>query len=109
MPSRKGTNQREHMSHLIEDHKKKLRIILHFKQDLIPMCGVNGFFGDASCGWSFHDVLHCMDLNKGHKFLHMEESCPVSPRSPKAWEKLMGIADEHYIDYKYENEWDSDY
>ena len=54
--------------------------------DLIPMCGFNGFFGDANCEWGVEDVLNHVGLNKGHKFLHMEEPPrPVSPRSPKAW------------------------
>jgi len=103
-------NQRDHLEHLQREHKKMLKIVLYFKQDLIPMCGFNGFHGDGDCEFGVDDVLRCMDLNKGHKFLHMEEPPrPVSPRSPKAWEYMMGIADDHYDYYNYENEWDSDY
>ena len=29
--------------------------------------------------------------------------------SVKAWEYMMGIADERYAVYNYENDWDSDY
>ena len=98
------------MAHLKKEDEKKLRIILYFKQNLIPMCGFNGFFGDANCEWGVDDVFHCMELNKGHKVLHMEEPPrPVSPKSPKAQEYIMGIADEQYDSYNYENEWDSDY
>lgn len=98
------------MTHLKEEHERKLRIILYFKQDLIPMCGFNGFFGDANCEWGVDDVLRCMELNKGHKFLHMEEPPrPVSPRSPKAWQYMMGMENDDYEMYYYENEWDRDY
>ena len=106
----KKRNQREHIAHLKKEHEKKLRIILYFKQDLIPMCGFNGFFGDANCEWGVDDVLRCMELNKGNKFLHMEEPPrPVSPRSPKAWQYMMGMENDDYEMYNYENEWDSDY
>ena len=56
----KKRNQREHMAHLKKEDEKKLRIILYFKQNLIPMCGFNGFFGDANCEWGVDDVFHCM-------------------------------------------------
>ena len=105
----KKRNQREHMEHLKEEHERKLRIILYFKQDLIPMCGFNGFFGDANCEWGVEDVLNHVGLNKGHKFLHMEEPPrPVSPRSPKAWQYMMGMENDNEM-YNDENEWDSDY
>jgi len=60
----KKRNQREHMAHLKDEHERKLRIILYFKQDLIPMCGFNGFFGDANCEWGLDDVLNHVGLNK---------------------------------------------
>ena len=105
----KKSNQREHMTLRKEEHERKLRIILYFKQDLIPMCGFNGFFGDANCEWGVEDVLNHVGLNKGHKFLHMEEPPrPVSPRSPKAWQYMMGMENDDYEMYNYENEWDSD-
>ena len=100
----KKRNQREHMKHLRQEHETKLRIFLHFKQDLIPMCGFNRFFGDTNCEWGLFDVLNHIGFNKGHKFLHMEEPpCPESPRSPKAWQYQGQL----YEMYNYENEWDS--
>ena len=105
----KKRNQREHMAHLKDEHERKLRIILYFKQDLIPMCGFQGFFGDANCEWGLGDVLNHVGLNKGHKFLQMEEPPrPESPRSPKAWQYMMGMENDDYELYNFENEWDSD-
>lgn len=106
----KKRNQRQYMQHLKLDHERKLRIILHFKQDFIPICEENGFFGDGQCEWGVDDILRCIELNKGHKFLHMEEPPrPESPRSPKAWQYMMGMENDDYEMYNYENEWDSDY
>jgi len=101
----KRRNQREHMRHLKEEHERKLKIILHFKQDFIPLCGESGFFYGE---YGLDEVFRCMNLNKGHKFLHMvEPPRPRSPGSPKAWQYMMGMEDDDYDMYNYENEWQS--
>ena len=105
----KKRNQREHLKHLKDEHEKTLRIILYFKQDFIPLCE-NGFMGDGNCEWGLDDVLRCMDLNKGNKFLHMEKPpSPESPSSPKACQYMKRLESGDYDMYSYENEWDSDY
>ena len=105
----KKRNQREHMKHLKDEHEKTLKIILYFKQNIIPLCE-NGFMGGGKCEWGLDDVLRCMDLNKGHKLLHMEEPPrPESPRSPKAWQYHLGMENDDYDMYNYENDWDSNF
>merc|ERR1711915_867689 len=90
----KKRNQRDHMKHLSDEHNKKLRIFLNFKQDLIPLCD-SSFWGN--CEFGLDDIFRCMVLNKGHKFLNMEEPPrPESPRSPKAWQYMMGMENEDY-------------
>lgn len=97
-------NQREHMAHLEREHIKKLRVIVYFKQDLIPKCDA-GFWDEIcfDCVGALDDVLQCMGLNKGHKFLHMEE--PPRPVLPSPHQDR-GILDD-YTYYRYDNEWDS--
>jgi len=104
----KKRNQRDFMTHLKEEHEKKLTIFLRFKQSFVPLCEM-GLYGDGNCEWGLNDIFRCMDLNKGHKFLHMEEPPrPASPRSPKAWQYMMGMENEDYELYEHENHWDSD-
>ena len=82
-----------------------MKIILHFKQDFIPLCGESGFFYGE---YGLDEVFRCMNLNKGHKFLHMEEPPrPRSPGSPKAWQYMMGMENDDYDMYNYENVWKS--
>ena len=104
----KKRNQRDFIKHLTKEHKKKLTIFLRFKQNFIPLCEM-GFIGDGNCEWGLDDVFRCLDLNKGHKFLHMEEPpLPASPRSPKAWQYMMGMENDDNEMYEYENNWNSD-
>ena len=58
----------------------------------------------ASSEWGVGNVLLCMELNKGHKFLQIPSKFmerpprPVSPRTPKACQYIMenDDTDEYY-------------
>jgi len=100
----KKRNQREHIEHLNREHERKLKIVLYFKQDFIPLCEGGFYHGE----FGLDEVLRCLDLNKGRKFLHMvEPPRPRSPGSPNAWQYMMGMEDDDYDMYNYENEWQS--
>ena len=99
----KKRNQRDHIDHLREEHEKELNIFLRFKQNVIPLCET-GFWGFRNCDLA--DVLRHMSLNKGIKFLHMEEPpFLMSPRSPKVWQYMIGLENDDY-DFCYQNSWD---